>query len=101
MDWIAKFRHLETARGLNLAGIERAAGWSANSLATALSRGSTPSAVAGVRLAQVLQVPADWLFDDTQGLPEPAALRIADDLLDAAIARVMNRRGLVQPELAP
>lgn len=86
MDWIAKVNRLRGRQ--KLASIERDAGWARSSLSAAMSRGSTPNAAHGVRLAHALGVPAGWLFDDNEGWPpspDVVPKRTALGILRAAI----------------
>ncbi len=55
------------ARGLSYRHVEEAAGWPLNTLTTALGQRSNLSVKKALSLSRALEVPIDWLFDDTQG----------------------------------
>lgn len=70
--WAEKTKRL--LEGRSLRAIEKAAGWTTNSLAGTMNKQAVPSATKGVALARALGVSADWLFDDEQDWPPPESL---------------------------
>ena len=109
MEWWDKADRL--LKGRTAAHIEREAGWSTNSLRTSIKRGSMPGANLGIKLARVLGVPAEWLFDDDADWPPPPSvggLVVADEKSRAAIlawighafqgAAQQQLGGSIQPE---
>ena len=74
MDWVDKVKYLQQGRSLHAIG--EAIGLRRNVLATTMAKGSMPSASVGVKLANVLGVKAEWLFDDSLGLDDlPASIQ--------------------------
>ncbi|HDY64896.1 MAG TPA: XRE family transcriptional regulator [Phycisphaerae bacterium] len=89
MTWAEKVLRLLDDQGISMAKASRLAGWKhKNQLSSRLSKPHMPGAADGIRLARVFGVPADWLFDDSQGYPEPdaKASRIAPDDPEIAAA---------------
>lgn len=72
MTWIEKVNKLKGV--LTLSKLGGLAGWPQNSLSTSMKRGSMPNAGLGIRLANALGVPAEWLFDDNLGMDQIEAI---------------------------
>jgi hypothetical protein len=72
MNWREKIRLVADSRPESMSQISRAAGREDTWLAAMLNKGNEPGSVTGMRLAQVLGVPAEWLWDDSQDWPPPA-----------------------------
>ncbi len=62
--WASKVRRLQAGRSLR--DIEREAGWRTNRLSNAMSSSSDLGVRAAISLARVLNVPVEWLFDDSR-----------------------------------
>ncbi|MCG8404810.1 MAG: helix-turn-helix domain-containing protein [Phycisphaerales bacterium] len=90
-NWIEKTKRL--LEGQSLRAVEKAAGWTTNSLAGTMNQKSVPSATKGVALARALDVSADWLFDDDQDWPPPEPpdeFGLTADELNALVQTVFN-----------
>lgn len=76
MDLGGKILAVAKQRGMGLKTLSSEAGLPYNTLRGYTRPGSRrlPSAAKGVVLAKALDVPTDWLFDDSQGLPAPPRL---------------------------
>lgn len=78
VDWTEKVKSVMGSQ--TYAVIERAVGWSPNSLSSKLAGKHMPRADAGVKLARAIGVAVEWLFDDSIDLPPwPPYERVKQD----------------------
>jgi transcriptional regulator with XRE-family HTH domain len=91
MTFTEKLRTLTD--GENKARLSRAAGLYPTAIVDYLQRGHIPRADNALALARVLKVPFEWLIDDQQGMPPPAAGELkASSLSDAGLMREVCQR---------
>lgn len=75
-------------RTLSYPQIARQAGCSPENIRKILDQGTEPRFRLGVRIAQILGVPAEWLGDDSQDFPPPQSdTQQATELVRAALAK--------------
>ena len=85
MEWTQKVRRLILEKGTTIAKMERAAEWSTNTLADALSKKRDIRISHALSLSRALGVDAGWLYDDdaqwddrpTEAPLEPAIAELA------------------------
>lgn len=92
MDFQEKVRRLVGSR--NKSALSRQAGLPETAFDAAVNKGREPLASNAVRIASVLGVSADWLFDDSKDWPPPEASEVGslDTVPDAKLIHTLTMR---------
>jgi helix-turn-helix protein len=90
MDFREKVRRLVGTQ--NKSELSRLAGLPDTAIDAVVNKGREPLASNAVKLARVLRVPSDWLFDDERGWPPPGARFDASELSDLEVAQILEAR---------
>jgi transcriptional regulator with XRE-family HTH domain len=103
MEFREKLR--KTAAGLNKAKVGRAVGLQANTISSYIATGSVPRGDIALKIARALDVPLEWLVDDSQDWPPPladakgVATSADSELMEEACRRLANVAARVESEV--
>lgn len=110
MDYQEKIRRLLDSRSKT--SLSKSAGLPASTLDSILNKNQEPRAQKAVKIAQALDVSADWLFDNSKDWPPPDAgdtiatasddelLRIVTARFEGAVRRVASLNRIPDADLA-
>jgi hypothetical protein len=93
MHWSEKVQRMAKEGSLSWRGIERNAGWPLNTLKKAVRNRSMVGAGKGIGLACALNVPAEWLFDESKGWEDRPANNGGDRSAIALVRQLLKMLG--------
>jgi len=89
MQYVAKIRALREAKGWSVSQLARRAGIPQRQ-ADRLCKKVPASAISLAKLARALDVPIEWLLDDTSGLPAPSGGLVPANLADPRLLAMLR-----------